>query len=176
MDSTEWKIGQYPLHVLVLAVEVKGVAVPVYFRIYTHKGVLSEKERINFMRKSLAIIDMKGKLLVADREFIGKDWFDFLSKNQIDFVIRLRKGIYQNWIDLQGESYEKLEKKALKKGYAHKLFTLREHSYRLEIYRNQSRNSSRNQSEKESLVYWLTNKLRKKRVGKQYYRKRWKIE
>ena len=119
MDSTEWKIGQYPLHVLVLAANVKGVAVAVYFRIYTHKGVLSEKERISFIGKSLAVIDWKGKLLVADREFIGKEWFCFLTKNQIDCVIRLPKGIYQNWIDLEGKSYEKLQKKALKKGYAH---------------------------------------------------------
>ncbi|MDJ1499492.1 hypothetical protein [Xanthocytophaga agilis] len=73
----------------ILTSEVKGVVVPVYFRIYPHKGVLNEKERINFVRKSLAVIDLKGKLLTADREFIGKDWFDILSKNQIDFVIRL---------------------------------------------------------------------------------------
>ncbi|MDJ1486450.1 transposase, partial [Cytophagaceae bacterium YF14B1] len=169
MDSTEWKIGQYPLHVLVLAANVKGVAVPVYFRIYAHKGVLSEKERINFIRKSLSIIDLTGKLLIADREFIGKEWFDFLSKNQIDFLIRLRKGIYQQWVDLEHKQYEKLQKKALKKGYAHTEFSLQKQPYRLEIYRNE------NQSEKEPLVYLLTNRVKKKRIGKQY-RKRWKIE
>jgi|GEM_PF-3966781 len=59
LDSTEWKIGHYPLHVLVLAADVKGVAIPVYFRIYSHKGVLSEKERISFIGKSLSVIDLK---------------------------------------------------------------------------------------------------------------------
>jgi hypothetical protein len=162
------------LHVLVLAADVKGVAVPVYFRIYTHKGVLSEKERISFIRKSLAVIDLKRKLLIADREFIGKEWFGFLSKNQIDFVIRLRKGIYQQWVDAEGKSleekqYEKLQKRALKKGYAHTEFTLQKQPYRLEVYRNE------NQNEKEPLVYLLTNRLNAKRIGKQY-RKRWKIE
>lgn len=169
MDSTEWKIGQYPLHVLVLAADVKGVAVPVYFRIYAHKGVLSEKERINFIRKSLAVIDLTGKLLIADREFIGKEWFGFLSTNRIDFLIRLRKGIYQQWVDLEKEQYEKLQKRALKKGYAHTEFRLEKHPYRLEVYRNE------NQNEKEPLVYLLTNRLNAKRIGKQY-RKRWKIE
>jgi hypothetical protein len=173
LDSTEWKIGQYPLHVLVLAADVKGVAVPVYFRIYTHKGVLSEKERIKFIRKSLSVIDLRGKLLIADREFIGKEWFDFLSKNQIDFVIRLRKGIYQQWVDLEEKCYEKLQKRALKKGYAHAEFTLQKQPYRLEVYRNQNHGS--HHSEKEPLVYLLTNRLREKRTGKQYG-KRWKIE
>ncbi|MDJ1472030.1 transposase [Xanthocytophaga flava] len=169
MDSTEWKIGQYPLHVLVLAANVKGIAVPVYFRIYTHKGVLSEKERIGFIRKSLSVIDLRDKLLIADREFIGKDWFDFLSKNRIDFLIRLRKGIYQQWVDLECKQYEKLQKRALKKAYAQAQFTLEKQPYRLEVYRNE------NQSEKEPLLYLLTNRLKEKRTGKQYG-KRWKIE
>ena len=146
---------------------MKGVAVPVYFRIYTHKGVLSEQERISFIRKSLSVLDLRGKLLIADREFIGKEWFAFLSENQIDFLIRLRKGIYQQWVDLQKDQYEKLQKRALKKGYAQAQFTLEKQPYRLEMYRSPS--------EKEPLVYLLTNRLWKKRIGKQY-RKRWKIE
>ena len=161
------------MHVLVLAADVKGVAVPVYFRIYSHKGVLSEKERIKFIRKSLSVIDLRGKLLIADREFIGKEWFGFLSENQIDFIIRLRKGIYQHWVDLEKDQYEKLQKRALKKGYAHAEFTLQKQRYRLEVYRNENQNEK--QTEKEPLVYLLTNRLSTKRIGKQY-RKRWKIE
>jgi hypothetical protein len=38
-----------------------------------HKGVLSEQERINFIHKAFVIIDLGGKLLIADREFIGKE-------------------------------------------------------------------------------------------------------
>jgi len=64
LDGTEWKIGQFELHVLVIAAQVNGVAVPVYFRIYQHKGVLSEQERINFLRKSIVRLDLKDKLLM----------------------------------------------------------------------------------------------------------------
>ena len=52
-----------------------------------HKGVVWEQERINFIRKAFVIIDLDGKLLIADREFIeecgaaraaGKfNWFGF---------------------------------------------------------------------------------------------------
>jgi len=129
--------------VLVLAADVKGVAVPVYFRIYTHKGVLSEKERISFIRKSLAVVDLRGKLLIADREFIGKEWFGFLSENRIGFLIRLRKGIYRQWVDLEKEQYERLQKRAFKKGYAHTEFTFQKQPYRLEVYRNCSLTQNR---------------------------------
>ena len=53
-----WKIGSFELHVLVLAAQVNGIVIPVYFKVYEHKGVLSERERIDFIRKALIIIDL----------------------------------------------------------------------------------------------------------------------
>ena len=53
-----WKIGSFELQVLVLAAQVTGIAIPVYFKVYEHKGVLSERERVNFIRKALIIIDL----------------------------------------------------------------------------------------------------------------------
>lgn len=73
LDGTEWKIGSFELHVLVLAAPVKGVAIPVYFKVYQHKSVLSENNHINFIRKAFAIIDLHGKLLIADRDLLAKN-------------------------------------------------------------------------------------------------------
>ena len=61
MDGTEWKIGSFELHILVLAAQVNGIAIPVFFKVYEHKGVLSENERIHFIRKAFVIIDLQGK-------------------------------------------------------------------------------------------------------------------
>lgn len=163
MDGTEWKIGSFELHVLVLAAQVKGVAIPVYFKVYEHKGVLSENERINFIRKSFTIIDLQGKLLIADREFIGKEWFVSLVDFGLNFVIRLRKGMYVSQIS----NYHKLERNALKKGYSQAIFSINEQNYRIEMWRSDNKD--------EPIVYLITNILTKKRVGKQYA-KRWKIE
>ena len=163
MDGTEWKIGSFELHVLVLAAQVKGVAIPVYFKVYEHKGVLSENERINFIRKAFTIIDLQGKLLIADREFIGKEWFVSLVDFGLNFVIRLRKGMYVSQIS----NYHKLERKALKKGYSQAIFSINEQNYRIEMWRSDNKD--------EPIVYLITNILTKKRVGKQYA-KRWKIE
>ena len=163
MDGTEWKIGSFRLHVLVLAAQVKGVAIPVYFKVYEHKGVLSENERINFIRKAFIVIDLQGKLLIADREFIGKEWFENLVSFGLNFVIRLRKGMYFSQI----ENYHKLEKKALKKGYSKAIFSIDEQSYQIEMWRSDNKH--------EPIIYLITNILTQRRVGKQYA-KRWKIE
>lgn len=43
IDATEWNIGKFNVHTLVLAIDYQGVAVPIYFQVYSHKGVLSER-------------------------------------------------------------------------------------------------------------------------------------
>jgi hypothetical protein len=135
----------------------------VYFKVYEHKGVLSENERINFIRKAFSLMDLKEKLLIADREFIGKEWFSSLVNFGLDFVIRLRKDMYFTQI----ENYRDLEKKALKKGYSQAIFKIGEQNYRIEMWRSINKD--------EPIIYLITNILNKKRVGKQYA-KRWKIE
>jgi len=167
LDGTEWKIGSFELHVLVLAAQVKGVAIPVYFKVYEHKGVLSEHNRIIFIRKAFSIIDLHGKLLIADREFIGKNWLSSLTDLGLHFVIRLRKGMYRSQIQNMGVSYDELERRALKKGYAKVIFQLDERFYKLELWRSNNNN--------EPIVYLITNVLDKQRIGKRYA-KRWKIE
>jgi hypothetical protein len=167
LDGTEWKIGSFKLHVLVLAAQVKGTAIPVYFKVYEHKGVLSEQERINFIRKAFVIIELDGKLLIADREFIGKEWLGSLIDFGLNFVIRLRRGIYKKSIEMCGHSYDKLEKKALKKGYSQAIFKMEGHLYKIEMWPSTKK--------EESIIYLITNILTQKRVGKQYA-KRWKID
>jgi hypothetical protein len=37
-------------HVLVLALEVNGIAILFYFKVYEHKGILSKREEVDFIR------------------------------------------------------------------------------------------------------------------------------
>lgn len=167
MDGTEWQIGSFKLHVLVLAAQVKGVAVPVYFKVYQHKGVLGESDRIKFIRKAFVIIDLEGKLLIADREFIGKEWFAFLVEFKLNFIVRLRKGMYQGLLGIDQNSYHNLEKKALKKGYSQAIISLEKQYYKVEMWKTLNKT--------EPIIYLITNILNQRRIGKQYA-KRWKIE
>jgi hypothetical protein len=174
IDATEWNFGKYPIHILVLSADFQGVAIPIYFRIYKHKGVLSESERIVFMKKALRYYDLRDKILLADREFIGDKWFSFLADSGIKFIIRLRKKQYKKQInegEIVEEDYEKLGEKALKKGYAQAIIEIGGKPFRLEFWRNKNKKEA-----KESpIIFLITNILDKNRVGEKYH-ERWKIE
>ena len=60
----------------------------------------------------------------------------------LNFVIRLRKGIYKKAIEMGGHSYDKLEKKALKKGYSQAIFKMGGHLYKIEMWPSSKKNQS----------------------------------
>ena len=174
IDATEWSFGQCPIHILVLSADFQGVAIPIYFKIYKHEGVLSEAVRIAFMKKALRYYDLRGKILLADREFIGDKWLYFLDQSGIKFLIRLRKKQYKkqiNGFEIEGERYEKLIAKALKKGYAQALIQIENRTFRIEFWRNKNKEEAK----KDPVIFLITNALDKNRVGKKYHQ-RWKIE
>lgn len=166
LDGTEWSIGEFKLHCLLLAVDYKGVAIPIYFRLYNHKGVLSEKERMDFMKSAQAFCGLSVANIIADREFIGDKWFTHFYDSSLHFVIRLRKGQYENNTQ---KSYESLEKKAIKRGRATSIVCINGLEFRLWIVKNAVK------SEDAPLIYILTNLLDKKDAP-DLYRLRWKIE
>ena len=182
IDGTEWSFGSYAIHILVLSADFQGVAVPIFFKVYRHEGVLSELERIKFMKKALRYYDLKGKTLLADREFIGTLWFKFLDEEGIKFIIRLRKKIYKNKVNateiqraneliIDTQLYEKCTEKALKKGYAQAIIQIDGQVFRIEFWKNKHYE----ESIKDPVIFLITNILDKNRVGKKY-QQRWKIE
>lgn len=166
LDATEWCIGTFRLHCLVLAFHFQNIAVPVYFQLYEHKGVLSEEERIKFIKSAHQFLCLTGVILLADREFIGEKWFAYLDDLSIKFVIRIRKGQYKNDTKVD---YNKLKIKALNGEKASTLLKVEKHSFRLWILKNV------NQDQSEPLIYILTN-LTEDQQAPAYYRLRWKIE
>jgi hypothetical protein len=174
IDGTEWNFGSYAIHVLVLTADFQGVAVPVFFKVYRHEGVLSEAVRIAFIKKALLYYDLRGKVLLADREFIGTLWFKFLDIQEIKFIIRLRKKMYKsqvNELNIDDELYEKCMKKAFKKGYAQAIICLDNQVFRIEFWKNKHYE----ESIKDPIIFLITNILDKNRIGKKY-QQRWKIE
>ena len=168
LDATEWKIGKFSLHILVLSIDYQNVAIPIYFQVYNHKGVLSEKKRIEFVEKVAAQINLKEKTIIADREFIGNDYFLKFQELGINFVSRIRKEMYKTNI-LCSRNYESIKKRALKKGKASALIQIDGLKFRLWIVKNAQQNTD------EPLIYILTNIL-DKRDTPDLYRLRWRIE
>jgi hypothetical protein len=112
LDGSSWQWGGKTYHFLTLSVLYKGVAVPIYWIELARLGISNQSQRKVLLKAVLKIANLSGKVLLADREYIGSDWFKALKDNSLDFVIRLRKDNYKQAI---GPKQQKLEKKALKR-------------------------------------------------------------
>ena len=91
LDRTQWRIGTREVNFLVLAAVTRRFRVPLIWTLIPGRGNSSTRQRIALMRRYLGLFEVSTiRLLLADREFIGRDWADFLCENNIPFAIRLR--------------------------------------------------------------------------------------
>ena len=90
MDRTHWRFGRTDLNLLCVGFVHQGVSIPLAYPSLQKPGTSNTDERQHLLTKALAYLDPRSCCLVADREFIGRDWFAFLLDQQVDFVIRLR--------------------------------------------------------------------------------------
>lgn len=91
IDRTNWKFGQTDINIFMLGIVYKGVAFPLLFSMLAKKGNSNTIERIKLIDR---FINLFGKdcidCLVADREFVGEKWFEYLNFEAIDYHIRIR--------------------------------------------------------------------------------------
>ncbi len=91
LDRTQWRIGTHEVNFLVLAAVTRRFRVPLMWTVIRGRGNSGTRQRVALMRRYLKLFDLSTiRLLLADREFIGRDWIDFLCENNIPFAIRLR--------------------------------------------------------------------------------------
>ncbi len=91
LDRTNWKLGSIDINILMLGVAHEGMAIPLLWTILPHAGNSDTQERLALIDKLLALLSLEQvEALVADREFIGQDWYDGLKARGIAFVMRLK--------------------------------------------------------------------------------------
>ena len=90
MDRTHWKWGRTDLNLLCVGLVYQGVSIPLAYQSLQKPGNSHTDERKHLLTQVWAYLDARVCCLVADREFIGRDWLAFLLEQPIDFVIRLR--------------------------------------------------------------------------------------
>ncbi len=91
LDRTNWKFGSRDINILMLAIVTRRFRVPLLFTLLPHQGSCDTGHRIALMRRYLGLFGVASiRCLLADREFIGTEWMDFLNKNNIPFAIRVR--------------------------------------------------------------------------------------
>lgn len=94
LDRTNWSYGKEDINLLVLSVIVKGCGIPLYWLELDSCGNSDTEERQQIM-KSLVELTGANKIayLLADREFIGEEWFDSLFEQDVKFVIRIKSNM-----------------------------------------------------------------------------------
>ena len=92
IDRTNWKLGKLNINILTAGIIYEGVAFPICWMLLSKQGNSNSGERIYLMEKMLKHIPKSHiHVVVADREFIGKEWFRWLDTQQIPFVIRIKE-------------------------------------------------------------------------------------
>ena len=92
LDRTNWKWGNSNINDLVLGIVYCGSALPLLWVTLNKKGNSNTQERIELMKRFLTIFGAQAiTCLLADREFIGVEWFRYLIENHIKLVIRIKK-------------------------------------------------------------------------------------
>lgn len=91
LDRTNWKVGRKDINILMLAIVTRRFRVPLLWTVLDYQGNSNTDQRITLIQRYLDLFDVASiELLMADREFIGRDWIEFLRKNNVPFAIRVK--------------------------------------------------------------------------------------
>lgn len=91
IDRTNWKFGESNINIFMLGIVYQGVAFPLLFSMLNKRGNSNSQERIDLINRFINLFGVESiASLVADREFVGEDWLEFLNQNKIKYYIRIR--------------------------------------------------------------------------------------
>jgi len=95
MDRTEWKYGKTHINIFVVAVLLKNTVIPVVIDVSNKEGTSNFEERKRMVNQLINLVGKQGiKAILGDREFLGKEWFQYLHEKRIPFAFRLRENLY----------------------------------------------------------------------------------
>ena len=101
LDRTNWKYGAANINILMISIAYQGMAIPILWTMLDKRGNSNTCERKELVQRFLTLFG-EGciEAILADREFIGDDWFRELIQYKIPFYIRIRNNM---WIDIPGK-------------------------------------------------------------------------
>lgn len=169
MDRTNWQWGRKHINILMLGIVWKGVAIPILWNLIDAPGNSNTPHRIKIIEKFIKLFGKKCILgLIADREFVGGDWFNWLIKEKIPFYIRIKDNAKTTnsrglAVDIDGLFYElKINERKILKGK-------RKLTGGCEVYLSATR------SPKDGRLVIIATNANNKIAIETYY-KRWEIE
>ena len=91
LDRTNWKYGVANINILMVSIAYQGLAIPILWTMLPKRGNSNTFERKELIHRFL---DLFGEgcieAILADREFIGDDWFRELIHQYPPYQPRLR--------------------------------------------------------------------------------------
>ena len=95
IDRTNWKLGQTDINIFMLGVVYKGLAFPLLFTMLEKRGNSNTSERIALIDRFIRLFGKECiDCLVADREFVGEKWLEYLNSEGIEYHIRIRNNFW----------------------------------------------------------------------------------
>ena len=177
VDRTNWKRGIKNINLLTIGGLRSNIFLPLFWLQLNKQGNSNFDDRKQLIERFIKLlkkksVDTTSMVLLADREFIGAEWFKYLVEQELHFVIRLKAKMY---FDLQ--TYEGKKRTSLK--YFNKYveqfgiyatpMKLNGCSYNFVIMKNPKHDP------KEPYMYFVSD-LKDAKTITNHYLKRWKIE
>jgi hypothetical protein len=92
LDRTDWKFGSKHFNLLVYSILTERGSIPIAVKDLDQRGNSSSKARIDLLNQIGEHIGWdRIEWLIADREFIGKEWWSFLRRHKIHLCIRIKE-------------------------------------------------------------------------------------
>lgn len=92
LDRTNWQFGKAEINFLILGIAHQGMALPILWTVLDKPGNSDTAERIALLRRFLDLFGSASiKALLADREFVGEEWLEWLQAEHIPFYLRLKR-------------------------------------------------------------------------------------
>ena len=99
VDRTNWKPGVKNFNLLTIGNLKQNNFIPLHWIQLNKAGGSNTNDRKTLIQGMCMLAarvgkTIKGSILLADREFIGQEWFEYLISKELSFVIRLREKMY----------------------------------------------------------------------------------
>ncbi len=182
MDRTNWKIGKIDINILTVGLLLPNkVFIPIIWKNLAKRGNSNQQERIDLMERFCLVWQKHTDIeitILADREFIGVDWFSFINQLNWSFVIRLRHQDYLSQVALVlGKTTYKterlLERKVERNGYFQSKVRLNEQEYFYTVFPNKGKRKGESKGDKYLI---LLSDFQNLKLISQAYESRWGIE
>ena len=93
------------INILMISVAYQGMSIPILWTMLPKRGNSNTQERRELVQRFLDLFGQECiEAFLADREFIGDEWFETLIYKHIPFYIRIRGNM---WLTIPGKQHTK---------------------------------------------------------------------